>query len=81
MFSVVHANVLGVVIAPRGTEHLPKDRRMHGWKTMIGPLVQEVAEYEEFPADDVERVRRALFQYCLRKRLAISMDEKDRPQP
>jgi hypothetical protein len=78
IYSVVPGNVLGAVIAPRGTEDYPKDRRMFVWRTMLRPLVEEVAEYEEFPKDDAKKVAQALFQFCLNEGLAVPVDEEKR---
>lgn len=77
MHSVVHGNVVGAVIAPRGTEHYPKNKRMHVWRVMIRPLIEEVAEHEEFPQEDANKVTRALFNFCKDEGLAIAMDRDE----
>lgn len=73
MFSVVHGNVVGAVIAPRGSEKLPKDQRMFVWRAMIRPLIDEVAQYEEFPREDGKKVVRALQRYCEEEGLMVSL--------
>jgi hypothetical protein len=77
MHSVVHGNVLGAVIAPKGTEHYPKDRRMLVWRVMIRPLVEEVAEHEEFPQDDAKEVAMELFDFCVQEGLVFSLDREE----
>jgi hypothetical protein len=74
IYSVIHGNVLGVVIAPKGTEHLPKAERAFVWRVSMRPLVEEVAEGEAFPADDAKKVGEALFHFCKDEGLAIAMD-------
>jgi hypothetical protein len=78
IYSVIHGNVLGCVIAPKGTEHLPKAERMFVWRASIRPLVAEIAEAEEFPADDARQVAEALFHFCQDEGLVVAMDD-DRP--
>jgi hypothetical protein len=74
IYSVIHGNVLGCVLAPKGTEQLPKAERMFVWKASIRPLVEEVAEGEPFPADDARKVVEALFHFCKDEGLAMAMD-------
>jgi hypothetical protein len=76
MHWVVHGNVLGAVIAPKGTETLPKGKRAFVWRVFMRPLVEEVAEHEEFPSEDAKRVSRALFEYCKDEGIAIPVDEQ-----
>jgi hypothetical protein len=64
MFSVVHGNVVGAVIAPKGSEMLAKDKRLFVWRVMIRPLIDEVAEHEEFPKEDGEKVITELARFC-----------------
>jgi len=71
--SVIHGNVLGAVIAPKGTEDYPKDQRMFIWRALIRPLVEEVVDDEEFPVQDIAQVTEALFQFCKDEGLAIPM--------
>jgi len=73
IYSIVHGNVVGAVIAPKGTENYPKDKRAFVWRTLIGPLIMEVAEHEEFPKDDVAKVARALGKFCFDEGLGIPM--------
>lgn len=77
MFSTVHGNVVGAVIAPRGTEDLPPNQRMFVWRAMIRPLIDEVAQYEEFPIDDGKKVARELQQYCREQGLFMTLDPED----
>jgi hypothetical protein len=71
--SVIHGNVLGVVLAPKGTEDFPKDKRMGVWKASIRPLVEEIAEHEVFPHEDAARVMSMLFRFCCDEGVAMSM--------
>jgi hypothetical protein len=73
MYSTVHGNVVGAVIAPRGTEDYPKERRMFVWRAIVKPLIDEVAELEEFPREDAAKVVRDLQRFCIDEGLAIPM--------
>jgi hypothetical protein len=77
MFSVVHGNVVGAVIAPRGSEDLPRDQRMFVWRAMIKPLVDEVAQHEEFHRHDAMKVALELQDYCAKEGLFLKLDKKD----
>ena len=74
MFSVVHGNVVGAVIAPKGTEDYPKDQRAFVWRTLIKPLVEEVAEHEEFPKDAGIKVVKELIRFCTEEGLSVCPD-------
>jgi len=80
MFSTVQGNVLGAVIAPKGTENYPKERRMFVWRAMIQPLLQEVAEHEEFPQEDAKKVVQELQKFCLEQGLVIPVDSDEPKQ-
>ncbi len=73
MFSVVHGNVLGTVIAPKGQEDLPKGKRALVWRVIVRPLVDEVAEHEEFPVDDARKVVAELGKFCMEEGVTFSI--------
>jgi hypothetical protein len=75
IYSTVHGNVVGAVIAPKGTENYPKDRRMFVWRAIIQPLVQEVAEHEEFPTGDMTRVVQDLQRFCIDEGLCLPVQD------
>lgn len=70
--AIVHGNVVGAVIAPKGTEDLPKHERRFVWRALLKPLVDEVAEHEPFPLQDAEQVAQELFDYCIAEGLSFS---------
>lgn len=77
--AIVHGNVLGAVIAPRGTETIPKSQRLFVWRVLLKPLLEEVAEHEPFPEQDAERVARELFEFCVAEGLAVSRHREPMP--
>ncbi len=75
MANFISGNVLGVVIAPRGTEDLPKGKRFLVWRVMVRPLVEEVAVDQELPVDDIAKVVRQLQDYCIAEGIALTRDD------
>ncbi len=74
MHTVIHANVIGAVLAPKGMENLPKEKRAFEWRVLVRPLIEEVAEHEEFPVNDVKRVVKELGAYCIDAGLAFKIE-------
>lgn len=79
MYTVVRGNVLGAVIAPRGTENFSKDERQSVWRTLVRPLVGEVAEHEVLPMEDVMAVTQQLLEFCLEQDSAVGPHTGTKP--
>ena len=72
-FTLIHCvargNVIGVVLAPTGTEDAPKAERAYVWRVRIGVLDTDV----NYPESEVREVVRELFDYCVREGLASAV--------
>ena len=70
MFAAVQGNVLGTVMATAQDRGFCQGRALFVWKVFIKPLLDEVAEGEEFPKEDARAVVEQLVKYCLAEGLA-----------
>lgn len=71
---VVRGNVIGVVLAPEGTEDAPKAERAYVWRVRIGVLDSDLG----CPESEIREVVRELFGYCVKEGLAAAVGGADR---